>query len=75
MKEYEFLLELEKRAEEQKKFVEKFSKSNFIFSLSLWLGEHPWRIILPLSIIFTIIFHFFLGEKYFEGILWIFGGI
>lgn len=75
MKENEFLLELEKRADEQKQLMEKFSRKNIVFSLSLWLGEHPWRIILPLSIIMTLVFHSVLGDKYYEKILWIFGGL
>lgn len=72
MKEREFLHELEKRVIENKKLIK---KSNVAFILSFWLGDHPWRIIIPFSFLLTLFFRLIFGKSYFESILWIFGGL
>ena len=71
MKEREFLIELEKRALENKRLIEKSS----VAIVSLWFGEHPWRIIIPFSFLLTLLLRLILGKTYFEVILWIFGGL
>jgi len=45
-----------------------------VFGISLWLGRHPWRFIIPFSILLSLVFRFSLGPGYTEKILWIFGG-
>lgn len=72
MKELEFLLELEKRAIENERLMK---KSGLAFMLSLWFGEHPWRIIIPFSLLSTLLLRFIFGEPYFKAVLWIFGGL
>lgn len=72
MKENEFLLELEKRALENERLIK---KSSIAFALSLWFGEHPWRILIPLAFLFSLILRIATGRAYFELILWIFGGL
>lgn len=73
MNEHEFLKTLEERAQEQEKILRKMFLPKVFLSVSSWLGNHPWRILIPLSIILTLIFHFLLGKTYSEFILKIFG--
>lgn len=75
MKEHEFLLKLSKRAKEQEKLIKKAPIAKTFIYISLWLGNHPWRIMIPISFLITLIFRFFIGHKYIEFILWIFGGL
>lgn len=75
MKERDFILELEKRAKEEETLIKRMSMSKTFVYLSLWFGKHPWRIIIPFSILLTIIFRLIFGKTYFELILWIFGGL
>ncbi|MEK7450964.1 MAG: hypothetical protein AAB662_03455 [Patescibacteria group bacterium] len=73
MNEHEFLKTLEERAKEQEKILRQMFLPKVFISVSSWLGNHPWRILIPLSIILTLIFHFLLGKTYSEFILKIFG--
>ncbi len=74
MDEHEFLEKLEERANEQEKLMEKIILPSAVFGISLWLGRHPWRFIIPFSILLSLVFRFSLGPGYTEKILWIFGG-
>lgn len=71
MKEREFLLELEKRALENKNLIGKST----IAIVGLWLGEHPWRIMIPFSFLVTLLLRFIFGKTYFDFVLRIFGGL
>ena len=73
MNEQQFLNILQERAKEQEKILKDTFFPKIFTSVSLWLGDHPWRILAPLSIVLTIIFHVFLGKMYDEFILKIFG--
>jgi len=44
-------------------------------SISFWFGNHPWRILIPLAFILTLILHGVFGTNYDEFILKIFGKI
>jgi len=68
-------LELENRAKEQEALMQKLVLPNAVFSLSLWLGRHPWRFMIPFSFILTLLLRFVFGHGYSEFILWIFGGL
>jgi len=74
MNERDFLIELEKRAEEQESIMKKMPLSKAFLTTSVWLGQHPWRILIPLSIILTLFFRSTLGTRYYELILKLFGG-
>ena len=75
MNEREFIKTLEERAKEQEKIIKGMVLPKMFTSVSFWLGNHPWKIIIPLSIILTLIFHGILGKRYDELILKIFGKI
>ncbi len=75
MKNPEFLNELQKRATEQQVLSKGIPFSRVFFFLSYWLGNHPWRILIPFSFLLTILFHNSLGIRYDEMILKLFGKI
>jgi len=75
MNEQQFLNTLQKRAQEQEKIIKSMLFPKIFTSVSVWLGDHPWRILIPLAIILTIIFHGLMGRRYDEFILKIFGKI
>lgn len=73
MNEQQFLNTLQKRAQEQEKIIKGMVFPQIFTSVSIWLGDHPWRILIPLAIVLTLIFHGILGKRYDELILKIFG--
>jgi hypothetical protein len=75
MNEQQFLKTLQERAREQEKTIRGMFLPKLFTSVSFWLGNHPWRILIPLAFILTLIFHSALGKRYDEFILKIFGKI
>ena len=73
MNEHEFLKNLEERAKEQEKLIKGMILPQVFASISFWLGEHPWKILIPISVIFTLISHEIIGKPYDDFILKIFG--
>jgi hypothetical protein len=73
MNEQQFLKKLEERAQEQERIIKGMFFPKLFTSVSFWFGNHPWRILIPLAFIFTLIFHYSLGIRYDEFILKIFG--
>lgn len=73
MNEHEFLKTLEERAKEQEKIINRMVLPKVFTMISFWLGSHPWRILIPIAIIITLIFHGIFGKPYDEFILKIFG--
>ncbi|MBI2028202.1 MAG: hypothetical protein HYT07_01200 [Candidatus Levybacteria bacterium] len=73
MNEREFLKTLEQRAKEQEKIIKSTFLPNIFTSVSFWLGNHPYRILIPLALIVTLILHGLFGGRYDEFILKIFG--
>ena len=74
MNEREFLRKLQDRAKEQEKLINDMVFPRLFKAVSLWFGNHPWRLLIPLAFIFTLIFHGFIGKPYDDLILRIFGG-
>jgi hypothetical protein len=73
MNEHEFIKTLEKRAKEQEKIIKGMILPKMFTPISLWLGNHPWRILIPIAFMFTILLHSLFGKTYDEFILKIFG--
>lgn len=73
MNEQKFLNKLQARAQEQEKIIKGMFLPRLFTSVSFWFGNHPWRILIPLAFILTLIFHNILGKRYDEFILKIFG--
>ncbi len=74
MNEHDFLSQLQKRAKEQEKIINDMVFPGVFAAVSYWLGNHPWRLLIPLAFIVTLIFHFAFGTPYGNLILRIFGG-
>ena len=73
MNEHAFIQQLQQRAKEQEKLIHDMPMHKVFASISFWFGNHPWRILVPLAIILTIILHLFFGKPYDDFILKIFG--
>lgn len=73
MNEQQFLNKLKARVKEQEKIIKGMFLPKLFVPVSFWFGNHPWRILIPLAFILTLIFHNFLGKRYDELILKIFG--
>ena len=73
MNEREFIKKLQERAKEQEKLIRDMPMHRVFSSVSFWFGNHPWRILVPVAIILTLIFHFAFGKPYDDFILKLFG--
>lgn len=73
MNEQQFLNTLQKRTHEQEKIIKDMFLPKVFIGVSFWLGNDPWRILIPFAIILTLIFRGVLGTRYDEFILKIFG--
>lgn len=73
MNEREFIKTLRERAKEQEKLITSMPLPRIFSSISLWFGNHPWRILVPLAFILTIVFRVIFGKSYENFILIIFG--
>jgi hypothetical protein len=73
MNEREFIKKLRERAKEQEKLIKSIPMPRVFSSVSVWLGNHPWRILVPIAIILTLIFRLSYGKSYDDFILNIFG--
>jgi len=73
MNEREFIKKLQERAKEQETLLKSIPMPKVFSSVSFWFGNHPWRILVPLAIILTLIFHFAFGKAYDDFILKLFG--
>lgn len=72
MNEAEFIQKLQERAQQQEKIIKDMPFSKVFSKVSLWLGHHPWRILVPLAILLTLLFRVILGGKYTDFVLSIF---
>lgn len=73
MNEREFIKTLEERAQEQEKIIKDMFLPKMFIGVSSWLGNHPWKILIPIAFILTLILHGLFGKTYDEFILKIFG--
>lgn len=74
MNENEFLLKLQNRAKEQEALVKNVPFPIFFRKVSIWFGNHPWRIMIPFALVISFLCHVFFGQRYDDLILKIFGG-
>jgi len=72
MNEAEFISKLQRRAVEQEKIVRDMPFSKVFSAVSLWLGHHPYRILVPLAFIITILLRGVFGETYTNYVLLLF---
>ncbi len=74
MTESEFIKKLEARAQEQRKIVETEILPDWAREAGEWLVVHPWRLLVPLSIILYALGRMVYGEMMTKLVLAIFGG-
>ncbi|MBI4097822.1 MAG: hypothetical protein HY426_02175 [Candidatus Levybacteria bacterium] len=72
MNEAEFILKLQERAKEQEKIVRDMPFANVFSTISLWLGHHPWRILVPLAFLITLFLRGLMGPRYTDDVLLVF---
>lgn len=75
MNENEFILKLQERAKEQEKIVRDMPFSKTFSTISLWLGHHPWRILIPVAFLLTLLFRGVFGTEYSDFVLTVFRSI
>ncbi|MEK7185749.1 MAG: hypothetical protein AAB675_00080 [Patescibacteria group bacterium] len=75
MKESEFLEELQKRARAQELIIKRMPFPKIFEAASVWLGNHPWRYLIPLAFLFTLLLRKFFGPSYTDFILALFRGV
>lgn len=72
MQKTDFLQELQKRAQEQQKLRQEIPFPKVFQFVSLHLGNHPWRPLIPISVVISFLLYAFFGKTYIEFVLWIF---
>ncbi|HXS14932.1 MAG TPA: hypothetical protein VN711_02300 [Candidatus Saccharimonadales bacterium] len=75
MNERKFLEELQKRAQETKQLEKNVYFPIFFRPISYYLGNHPWRILIPFAFLLTVVLQLLYHRQFDEIILWIFGSI
>jgi len=75
MKEREFLEELQKRAREKERIIKGMPFPKFFEIASLWLGNHPWRYLIPLAFLTTLFLRKIFGPEYTTFVLSLFRNI
>ncbi len=75
MNERTFLKELEKRMSEQEKIMKDMIFPDIFLRVSTLLGNHPWRILIPVAFVISLCLQLTLHKTYDDTILKIFGGL
>ena len=75
MNERDFLIELRQRVNEQHHLMHNMPFPHVFTLIAEWLGNHPWRLLIPLAFLLTLLFYGLLGHRYVDFILKIFGKI
>jgi len=72
MKESDFILLLKTRAKEQETLLKSLPFPKVFWFISQWLSDHPWRYLIPLAFLISILFRVILGISYTNYILRLF---
>jgi hypothetical protein len=72
MKERDFVQLLQERAREQKKAIDAVPFPKFFAFAIMWLSDHPWRFLIPLAFIISLLLRGIIGQEYTNFVLWIF---
>lgn len=75
MKERDFVQLLQKRAHEQKKALDAVPFPSVFAFVIEWLSDHPWRYLIPLAFLISLILRGIIGHEYTNFVLWIFRSI
>ena len=69
MNEREFILKLQERAREQEQAL---TTIPFFAFVAKWLSRHPWRYLIPLAFLLTLLLRWIYGSTYTDNILHLF---
>lgn len=72
MDERKFVEQLQDRAREQEQLVKSVPFPGVFAFVIKWLSFHPWRLLIPLAFLLTLIFRLIIGPNYTNIILTIF---
>lgn len=72
MNESDFIKSLQERAREQHQVLEEMPLPHLFALVTTWLSDHPWRYLIPLAFLLTLIARNILGNSFTEIILKIF---
>jgi hypothetical protein len=75
MKERDFVQLLQERAKTQKKELDAVPFPKFFAFAIVWLSDHPWRFLIPLAFLISLILRGIIGQEYTNFVLWIFRSI
>lgn len=69
MNEREFITELKIRAKEQEAVIKDMPFPKVFAAASVWLGVHPWRFLIPLSFLISLLLKLIFGTSYVNFVL------
>ncbi|MEK7605765.1 MAG: hypothetical protein AAB478_04585 [Patescibacteria group bacterium] len=72
MNESEFIRSLQERAKEQHQLLEDMPLPHLFALVTTWLSDHPWRYLIPLALLITLIARNLLGHNFTELVLKVF---
>lgn len=75
MNESEFLQKLQDRARDKEKIIRGMPFPKIFEVAIIWLGNHPWRYLIPLAFISTLLLRKLIGQDYTTFILSLFRGV
>ncbi|HVA96074.1 MAG TPA: hypothetical protein VND99_00300 [Candidatus Acidoferrales bacterium] len=75
MKERDFVQLLQERAREQKKAMDQVPFPKFFAFAIVWLSDHPWRYLIPLAFIISLVLRGIIGHEYTNFVLGLFRGL
>jgi hypothetical protein len=75
MNERDFLLTLQKRAQEQERAMKAVPFPKVYAFIIEWLSHHPWRFLIPLAFLVSFLLRAVIGRGYTEFILRLFRGL
>ncbi|HWY79032.1 MAG TPA: hypothetical protein VNW29_01615 [Candidatus Sulfotelmatobacter sp.] len=75
MQEHDFIQLLQERARHQKREMDAIPFTKMFAFVIEWLSDHPWRYLIPLAFIISLILRGIIGYEYINFVLAIFRGI
>ncbi len=72
MKQRDFVAILQERAREQKKAMDAIPFPKFFAFVIEWLSDHPWRFLIPLAFVISLVLRGIIGHSYTNLVLQIF---
>lgn len=75
MQERDFVQLLQERARQQKKAMDAVPFPKFFAFVIGWLSDHPWRFLIPLAFLISLLLRGVIGHAYTDFVLLIFRSI